>query len=403
MIIESVKSWKLLSQLQKTILHLNFLFGLSRGIVIPFLFLELKDRYGASLSAISLIVSISIFTRILGSLAGGYGADNYNKRNLIVVGALLNSCCFLALAIESNLVIAGGIYLAINLIQSIYRTVFSTLIGESLSKEETRLAYAFFHASQNLAMGLGALLGAWLMGISGKSIYLVCFAALFVFSILVFKNSAFDKIKVKTTAPKRSFSFFTNLKVSQSILILILLNTSLVLSYGVFNEILGVMFDAAHISLKNVGYLFALNASLIVLFQIPVANKIKTWSFNKIISLSSVLFASYLAALFSMYQWQPLVWAAIAVVLFTLAEMLHVSVINAEINHHSDESNRGKNFGLLNASWSAGFGLGPAIIAYISDRSNFALASLLLMIVVLLTAFTFLGLLNNKRMQIQHA
>ncbi|MEZ4815352.1 MAG: MFS transporter [Bdellovibrionota bacterium] len=412
MFLESIKSWKLLSALQRSILQLNFLFGLSRGIVIPFLFLELKDRYGASLTAISAIVSLSILTRILGSLAGGYGADNYDKRKLILGGALLNSFCFLGLAVKSSLSVAGAIYLTINLLQSAYRTVFSTVIGESIKKEETRIAYAFFHASQNLAMGLGALLGAWIMGISGESIYIVCFAALFIFSLLIYKNPSFKNLEFKdktssnnqrsNQSNKKTLSFLINLKVSRKVFILISLNTVLVLCYGVFNEILGVMFNAAEISLKYVGSLFSLNAILIVLFQVPIANRTKSWSFNKSIRISTVLFAAYLAALYTMYQSQPLLWAALAVTLFTGAEMLHVSVMNAEVNHHSNEFNRGRNFGILNASWSAGFGLGPAFIAYISDKSSFAFASLMLMLVLLLASFTLLTLFNNKKLELQH-
>ncbi len=399
MLSSSVADWKSLSPLQRLVIFLNFLFGLSRGIVIPFLFLELKSRYAATLTAISVLVTLSIVFRVVGSIIGGMGADRFSKRSLVAGGAFFNSLCYLALAVKSNFYVAGAIYLAINLAQAIFRTVFSSTIGESLKKEYTRVAYAFFHASQNLAIGLGALVGAYALSKSAASIYLICFSALLAFAISAWHSPIFKKLALAPRAEVKAASFASLLSVPRLIVCLVSLNLVLVLSYGVFNEILGVIFDAAHISVKNVGLLFAINSAMIVLFQIPVAGKIKHWSFSRLIVSSLSFFLLYFAAIAMIFQGQALWWATVAVVFFSCGEMLHVSVINAEVNSACDTSNRGKSFGYLNASWSAGFGLGPAIVAAISERNGFAVASVAMLFITLFATLLLLSLVNKQRSQ----
>lgn len=117
--------------------------------------------------------------------------------------------------------------------------------------------------------------------------------------------------------------------------------------------------------MHSIGLLYAINPILIILFQAPLAEKIKTY--NKLYVLGmGAFFMGLGSGILSILTHFSL--AVIAIALYTLGEMLFFSVAQYLCYESSSPKKQGATLGVFQATYAASIVIGPLIGSYIYHK-----------------------------------
>ena len=110
-------------------------------------------------------------------------------------------------------------------------------------------------------------------------------------------------------------------------------------------------FERSGLSMHWCGAVLAMNGVIICLFEIPLASATKHWPVRSMIGLGYIL----MGGCFLVFLGSSALWAfALAMVIFTLGEMLAFSRQQAYAASLAHDDMRGRYSGFLSLSWSIG-------------------------------------------------
>ncbi|SFX57199.1 Predicted arabinose efflux permease, MFS family [Thermoactinomyces sp. DSM 45891] len=370
-----IKQFMKLKAIHRLILLLDFIFGLSRGIIIPFLVTDMMTRLGASYTTIAGSVFIYFIARTFGGVIGGALSDRYGRRPLILMGLFVTSASYLFLPFVSDVLEFTTVYIVLGFAHSFFRSVFSALIGDTVDKKDPTIPFAMFYINQNISVGIGALLGGVILAVGSSFIYistgllLLCFSIITMFHPLL-KNQSRSEIKVEEQEPVEVEQSYQGKSSHIYILISIfLLNVILVSTYGVFNDLLGaILHDFVELSPFVIGLLFALNSFLIVILQLQALKIVSRWSFMSQMLFTATLFSLFHLLLGTLERIPAIYLCVLLIVVFTIGELTHVANLKSKVNQFTPAKKRGLAFGILNATFNIGFGLGPFVFGFFLDK-----------------------------------
>ncbi|SDZ14518.1 MFS transporter [Thermoactinomyces sp. DSM 45892] len=368
-----IKQFIKLKAIHRLILLLDFIFGLSRGIIIPFLVTDMMMRLSASYTTIAGSVFIYFIARTFGGVIGGALSDRYGRRPLILMGLFVTSASYLFLPFVSSVLEFTTVYIVLGFAHSFFRSVFSALIGDTVDKKDPTIPFAMFYINQNISVGIGALLGGVILAVGSSFIYistgllLLCFSIITMFHPLL-KNQSRSEIKVEE--PVEAEQSYQGKSSHKYILISIfLLNVILVSTYGVFNDLLGaILHDFVELSPFVIGLLFALNSFLIVILQLQALKIVSRWSFISQMLFTATLFSLFHLLLGTLERIPNIYICVLLIVVFTIGELTHVANLKSKVNQFTPATKRGLAFGILNATFNIGFGLGPFVFGFFLDK-----------------------------------
>ncbi|WP_214483802.1 MFS transporter [Bacillus sp. SM2101] len=362
----------------KRIILLDFLFGLSRGAIIPFLVLDMKIRLNVNYSEITGSILLYFIARTFGGLIGGALSDRFGRKPLMLIGLFVTSLSYLLLPFVTSLIQFFAIYIILGFAHSLFRGVFAALIGDTIDKTDPTTPFALFHINQNISVGIGAVLGGVLVTYNSVFIYIFTGVLLLCFSLIATFNPYLkDDIRRAKISTESNTEDIEEEKPNYIPLLtgVFLLNIVLVLSYGVYNELLGAIFvDFVKLSPITIGYLFAFNSLLIVFFQMFVIKHVSKWRFISQMSVTAFMFACFFFLL-SILPSYPSIWLCIIlIIIFTTGELTHIANLNSKVNEFTPSNKKGIIFGILNATFNIGFGLGPFFFSLFLDNYTLILA-----------------------------
>jgi len=124
------------------------------------LFLE---SLGASVIQIGIAFMVSSAAHSITEAIGGYWADRYGRKTLIVLGSLLVSFAYLVLAMATSWILATIALTLVLILEGVYMPAINSMISESVPENKLSVAYASFWFFLSLAYILGPLIGAVLI------------------------------------------------------------------------------------------------------------------------------------------------------------------------------------------------------------------------------------------------
>ena len=346
------------------LLALVILINRSGSIVLFFMTLYLTHELSFSISQAGQIISAYGIGSLIGCYLGGYLSDKWDAKHvqlasLILSGIGLSIFCYLktfeAIAITAML---------LAIVTDAFRPANHTAMAQVCPPEIRTRGYALSRLAVNFGVAVGPVLGGFLAQINYSYLFwvdaLTCLIAAILFWLL-FHHQKFLAIH---QAKKEEKLYRSPWRDGHFLFML-----GLILLLGlVFFQLLNTwpLFLRDHYSLveHNIGFLFTINAILILLIEMPLMRRLESFNSIPIIAIGSFL----ICCGFGLLQFgNTLLFASVTVIIWTCGEILTLPLSATFIANRAPDAIRGNYMGLFTFTYAVAMVIGPAAGARVYD------------------------------------
>ena len=336
-------------------------------MAIPFLVLYLTRSLGFTAEHAGLMLGLYGVASLcvsapLGRLADSVGHVRMMKVSLLSSGLVLLSYPW---AKTPGQVVLATILLAVT--AEAFRPASLSVLTDLAPPEQRKAAFAVNRLAVNLGMSVGPALGGYLAEISFPSIFrvdgstsLLAFVILAVTGFKVVEHAAHAAGRPASTGASRP-------GYANPTLLLFL--AACVPIAAVFFQHEGAMpLDIVRdlgLSASFFGWMFTINTTLIVLFEVRLNLATSHWPHAKSLFVGGMFLAAGFGAMaFCHHGWS----IAATVVVWTIGEMILLPSMSNFVAEIAPHDRRGEYMGLYSMAWGVAFGVGPWLGTLVLER-----------------------------------
>ncbi|MBN1482687.1 MFS transporter [candidate division KSB1 bacterium] len=333
------------------------------SMVIVYLMLYLTQDIGISVAAAGRIISVYGIGAIFGTLLGGYLTDEIGPVRVQLFSLAGAGLVFISLSFVTNIWGITILTFLLALIAEAFRPANSTATADVSPPELRPRAFALLRLAINLGFTIGPVVGGLLARRNYALLFWVdgatCIAAAgYLYFIYRHDLAHIKHIPRETKAARLPWTDTIYL------LVLFLLFFSGMIFFQIFNSWpLDLKQNYGFIE-SQIGPLMAINAIVIILFEMPLVHKLERYNPIKLIGAGAFLIAFGVGLLpfGSAYS-----WVAFTVVIWTIGEMLCFPLVIAFIANRSSDVNRGKYLGMFSFTFSLSMVISPSLGAWVYE------------------------------------
>ena len=353
----------------------------------PFLAIYFAEEFGKGKAGLLLILS-QVFS-VIANLTGGYCADRFGRKRMMVLSSFGQGLSFLLFAFanspwyESALIGFFAFSIA-SVFGSLYWPASQAMVADVVEEKDRSDVFAVFYTSVNIAVVIGPILGG--IFFFSYRFELMMFAALtcFLLSFVLFKWTDETNPEASQSAVSKDKKWYDviidQIQDYQVIVrdkIFMLFIIAGILSSQTFMQLdllipvyTKEVIDAQTIfSLgdwpvsingeKAFGILVSENGFLVALFTVLISKWVSRFHEKNVFAVSSILYAVSMW-MFGLTDW---FWGfVIAMIVFTLGELLIVGLQQSFISVLAPEHMRGQYFAAASLRYTIGRMIAPAAI-----------------------------------------
>ncbi|KAB7666321.1 MDR family MFS transporter [Bacillus sp. B1-b2] len=334
----------------------------------PFLAIYFTDSFGKSIAGLLLVISQAF--SVIANLLGGYYADKFGRKTMMVISSLAQGVAYLIFAMASSPwfdspAISFICFTAVSIFGSIYWPASQAMVADVVKEKDRSSVFAIFYTATNIAVVIGPILGG--IFYDNYRFILLLFAG-----VLNIALSLVLRLWIAETAPKykeeattdknwlrvlstqlkdyqvivkdRTFLLFilAGVLIGQTFMQLDLLfpvyvdetvKTQSLFSIGSWN--LEVQ------STQAFGMLLAENGLLVALFTISVTRWMSMYKEKNVFVISSVIYGIAII----LFSQTSIIWGLVlAIALFSFAELMTAGIQQSFISEIAPDNQRGKYF-----------------------------------------------------------
>jgi MFS family permease len=336
----------------------------SGTMVVPFLILYLTEARGYSATAAGRFLGLYGLGSLAGSFLGGWLSDHIPPRRVLLLSLSFGGIVFLVLGpLRSGAAIAVAL-LALSTITDAFRPALATAVAESTAPGERSRAFVLSRLAVNLGMSVGPVAGGflalhgyiWLFVVDGTTALLAAGVLALAFRGEPPKPVPHGKTRNQGSSPWKDRPF--------------LALAFLMTLYGlVFFQLLGAfpltLRDRFGMAENWIGMSLSVNTLLIVLFEMLLVHSLRRVNPYRVLAWGSLLMCLGFALL-------PLgsgrAFVVFTVVVWTLGEMLSLSIVSGLVAERAGERSQGRYMGVFSLAFSVAFVLAPLGGTWIYQR-----------------------------------
>ncbi|MBT2601388.1 MULTISPECIES: MFS transporter [unclassified Oceanobacillus] len=352
------------------------LFNMLFWMYFPFLTIYFSESIGV-VEAGFMMTAPAIIS-IFGGMIGGYFADEYGRRNIMILGSFMQAMFFALFALSVSPWIDYIAFVGISLGKAFYRPASSAMVADLVSEKERRNVFATFASANNIGAIFGPFLGAVLFFQYRTELLWSCtFIASLYFGIILLlmrETMLIQKSKKKTTAlsviKNQWKSYFHILKdkvylyyivggmfITISIMQLDLYLALYVKNYVPAQQLFSIGDWSFSLNSEQIfGWMIGLNGLLFVLLVIPITKRINGWSDRNALVLAASLSG---IGMFSVGLSTNIWLLFILTVIFTIGEIIHGPVVQNFVVSYAPKSAIGQYIGASDLQYSFGRFIAP--------------------------------------------
>lgn len=387
--------------------------GIAFWMVFPFLTVYFSSTLGRELTSLLLILSqvIAVFC----GLFGGYFADQYGRRRMMLIAIAGETVGYGIFAIASFHVIDSAIigfigFTVASLFSNFYQPAVTAMVADVVPERERSYVYSVFYMLMNVSVIVGPLLGAQLFNqyrfyllVFISITFIVLFVILFIFCHET-APAVINGTREKTSSLKEVFiSQMKNYKIIFTDRIFLIYVVSGILVAQAYMQLdmfipLRIYDTVDTVTLLSIGnfdwivnstglysILLMINGGLVALFTVQVTKFMMRYSEKTAFVTSSILYAIaiLLIGLFA----QP--WIFIfSMVLFTIGEVATAGIQQNFVAMLAPEDKRGMYFSASGLRFNVGKVVAPLAIT-LSAIVGAEITGIILTLCCLLAAYLY--------------
>lgn len=347
----------------------RFVNVLGSGLVYPFATLYFYREIGIAFTLVGFGLFANNVGLAAGTLAGGFLADRYGRRPVMVSSMALAAPALASYALVRTAPEFVLVASAAGIVMGLFAPASQAMIADLTDDDGRDRAYALLKVASNAGFGSGFVLGGLIYGITKTGVFVADGAtSALVAVVLLFalpRSPATDRVDRAVGGVRSNLRRWGRSITHPTILALALLNVGFAIAYAQMKSTIPVHAEAAFgLTSEQLGTLFVLNPAVIVLFQLPLVARITTWRRTRGLVLSAAFWATSFVAVFLSYGAPRALGVGLIgafLVLRTIGEILHAPLITALASDVGRVESRGSQLSVLEIAKRLGFGIGPVI------------------------------------------
>ncbi|WP_095161509.1 MFS transporter [Pseudomonas sp. Irchel 3F5] len=378
----------------RLLLATTFILTLARAITLPYLVVYLAQNFALDISGIGLMIGGALIVASLLSLYGGYLIDTLRSYTVIIVATLTFTLAFIGAVVSRELSLFFTCLVLINLALAVVDIAAKAGFCALLPLEERSEVFSIKYTLSNVAYAVGPFVGVALVLLDDHLPFLLS-ALLGLAMCLSYQRwgerAARARARVEGSAQAGFLSVGVQLVKDRRLVCFTLGGALSAVVFGQFTAYLSqylVVTSSAGEAARYISYLVATNAVTVIALQYVIGRRISSRQLMPWLMAGMALFLVGLLG-FSLAQ-SLLVWC-LAMLVFTLGEIIVIPAEYMFIDSIAPEHLRGVYYGAQNLS-NLGAALGPVIcgfaLAHLVPTATFYL---LILSVLLAALFYYLG------------
>ncbi|MCW2270236.1 MFS transporter [Pseudomonas sp. JUb96] len=387
----------------RLLLATTFTLTLARAITLPYLVVYLSENFALDVSGIGLIIGGALIVASLLSLYGGYLIDTLRSFTVIIVSTLTFTVAFIGAVISRELGLFFICLVLINLALAVVTIAAKAGFCALLPLEQRGEVFAIKYTLNNVAYAVGPFIGVALVMFDYHWPFLLS-ALLGLAMCLCYRRWGERSARTQLDdSPQAGFLSVGVQMIRDRRLIYFTLGGALsAVVFGQFTAYLSqylVVTSNASEAARYISYLVATNAVTVIALQYVIGRRIST---RRLIPWLMAGMTLFLVGLLGFSMAQSLLAWCLAMVVFTLGEIIVIPAEYMFIDSIAPEHLRGVYYGAQNLS-NLGAALGPVICGFaLAHLVPVATFYLLIGAVLLAALFYSLGARTSPR-QVEQA
>lgn len=344
--------------------------SLGFGAVVPFMTVYFHSERGLAMRYISLFFLAAAICRTVAQSVGGTLSDYIGRRGLMIWSQFSRSMIFLfagiAIRMDLSIWVIAGILLSQYLLSSFFQPVASAMIADILPPPDRPKGYALLRMAGNVGWGLGPAIGGFLFDVSYESLFYFTALMFLISGIVVIFTVKESAVTLRQNAPEKSgrerqgfAAMAAAFRQDRRFLFFCVASLLLFLTWGQFVSTLSVfMKDFVGLSSTQIGWIYAFNASLVIVFQYIVTSRTRKKDHYLLIMIGTLLFTLSYAVMGWMSSFGMML---VIMVFITFGEMFAGPSGNTLASIMARNQQYGRYQGAYSAVSTLGWSLGPAI------------------------------------------
>ncbi|MWV64512.1 MFS transporter [Halorubrum sp. JWXQ-INN 858] len=348
------------------------LFG--SGLVYPFATVHFHLSVGIALSLIGVGLLANNVATAVGTTVGGYVADRYGRKPVMVASMALSSVTLAAYAAveaiaAATLLSPAGAFIAVataaGFTLGLYAPASQAMIADLTEGDRRDRGYALLKVANNAGFGLGFVVGGVLYAYADLAVFVGNGATSAVVAGVLLALVPRAHQGARDVAVRDSIGDWGRAVTDRRILALAGLNVGFAVMYAQMQATVPVVAtETLGLTSGQLGTLYTLNPIVIVLLQLPLVAAVTDWRRTRALVVSTALWGSSMLAVWAVAGASAGVGVALVgafLVLRTLGEILHAPLITSLASDLGAAEERGAQLSLLEVAKRLGFGVGAAV------------------------------------------
>lgn len=365
------------------------------ALLYPFFALYFTSRFEVGMTQVGFLFALYAVSSFAGQLIGGALSDRIGRRTLLIFSLVTTSTSSLLMGIVESVTLFYALAIFVGVFVESGQPARQAIVADLLPEDKRAEGYAIIRVAFNLATAIG--------GFVASRSYLALFVADAVISLIaafiVWRLMPETKPELVEGEADESFasSFGGYGKVLRDRLFVLFLLAGMLVGLVGMNlfTTLGVYLrDNFDVPTQGYGLLLAMNALLVVVFQIPVGHRAERYPPMIVMAIGSALYGIG----FGMFAFVSTVALfAAAMFVLTVGEMMIVPVSQAVVARFAPEAMRGRYMAIYGMSWSLPIAVGPLLAGLVMDNTDPRLLYWGSGLLGLLATAAYLGLHSQMR------
>lgn len=338
------------------------------GLVFPFLSLYLRQKLGAPMTTVGIIVTVWSLAAFPGQLAGGELADRLGRRGMMVLSLLASGATALGFGLAGTLPAFLVLALVAGLTNSAYGPAASAMVADLVEPGRRARAYGLLRITSNFGYALGPALGGLIAGRSYLLLFVLSALASLLYAAIVFWGTYETKPQDAHLAAqaREGPGGFLHVLRNGPFLLFCALAVASELPYSQMTMILPVhMKENFGLAERYFGWVMTTNAGLVALLQYSVSRWAERRPRLRMMALGAALYGLGVGSV-ALARGFP--WFVGSMVLVTFGEMISVPIANAVAADMAPPDLRGRYMAFFGLTWTTGYAIGPVLGGLVVDH-----------------------------------
>jgi MFS family permease len=331
---------------------------------------------GLSATLVGIGLGSASISGVIGRFVGGSLADRWGRKGTLLLSALIAALGSLALAFAQNFPYFVLANLIAGLGVGIYWPAAEAAVADLSLPEQRNEAFAVTRLADSLGLGLGVVIGGFLIKTTGSYplLFILDAVSFVVFGAVVYATFQEPVSKERDSAQPSVLAGWTLAFKDQRLLVHILVNILFTTYLAQINSTLPLYFKNfagnTGFSTPTISALLTWHLVLAVLCQLPVARFLNQWTRTQALTLSALTFG--IGFLFigaaGVSTVGNLALAVVGLGIFSIALVSYTPAASALVADIAPVSLRGVYLSINSQCWAVGYFLGPLIGGFALDQ-----------------------------------